>query len=146
MRPRSITLFATAYLVQAAITLVQGIYAGESNNLRIEAYFPASSSGTVVAIIVALRLAIALLLTWLVWARASKFAKWAIVVLFAFRGIRLPEALAGLATPDVNWLLILWFASLPFTLFAVICLFLPESRDWFARKGGSAKADAAVFE
>lgn len=144
MRPHSIKLFAAAFLAQAAVAFAHGIYAAEREILRFQEYFSANTSETLLPFVLALRLGIPLLLTWLVWARASRFAKWAIVTLLALRVIRVPDALTGLATANVNS--IIWTLGSVLGLVAVICLFLPESRYWFARKGALSKSDAAVFE
>lgn len=144
MKPRSITLFALASLAQAVVVLSHGIYAAEIEGMRLQEYFSASTSEALVPFVLTFRLGILVLLTWLVWARASRFAKWTFIVLLLAKMPRLPDALAGLTSANMNS--ILWMASSILGLFATICLFLPDARYWFARRGGSAEADAAVFE
>lgn len=90
------------------------------------------------------RLALVVLLTWGVCARASRLAKWSAVVLIAGSLARLPQAWEGLAEANLNAQL--WTVALVLGVGAVAFLFTRDARYWFATKGRTVAADATAFE
>ena len=145
MKPRSITLFAILFVTQAAMGTIHNIASPESMRAQIEASFQSGyQTNGVFAVILGIRLAIAGLLAWLVWARANNVAKW-IAIVFAFGRIaQVRDAWSGLQHGHANS--IAWTAELLVGLLAVACLFTPKSRDWFRTKGRPVESYVSIFE
>ena len=144
-RPRSIKLFAVAFMAQAVASAAHNILTPADLQSRIFATFGTNDSTVVLFVLtLAFRLGLASLLTWLVYIRANSIAKW-VATLFAIgRLTQTGVAWTGLQVGNPNS--IAWLVTSAIALFAVVCLFLPDSRYWFASKGRSSRADSAIFE
>jgi len=145
VRPRSISLFATLFVTQAAMAARHNMVSPESMRAQLEmTYHSGPWTDVAFALTLGIRLAIVAMLAWFVWGRASKVAKWIAIVFALGRLVQLPDAWAGLRHANPNS--IAWTVELVVGLLAVACLLTPESRKWFRTKGRSAKSYASIFE
>ena len=144
--PSSIKLFAMAFMAQAIGSVVHIILAPADLQSRLDATFrPGDWAAAMFVLVLAFRLGIASLLSWFVYVRANNFAKWLAVLLVVGRLAQAGEvAWAGLWQGNPNS--IAWFVTSVVAVFAVVCLFLPDSQYWFTSKGRSTMGDGAVFE
>jgi hypothetical protein len=134
-----------SFLIQCAVSILHNILVPRDLQARLSADIrPGEWLDALFAINLAVRVGIALLLVWFVWVRASRIAKW-ICVLFALGPLfQIQDAWTGLQSGNVNS--IAWTVRQVIVTFAALCLFLPDSRHWFASKGRSVQNDASVFE
>ncbi len=132
--PRTILLFAAAYGALLLVNLVHGVIAADSLRLVVPEFADMLGDGFV-PIMLAVRFAFAAWLGWLIIRRASNIAKWFVVVLMVLKLRSLGDAWEGLQSLNVNS--ILWTLGTVLGLFAVVFLFAPASRYWFASKGRS---------
>lgn len=131
VRPQSIVAFERSYLGYLALgalnlALHWSIYAGlpsvrRSAELFGEWYYPTAT---------ALSFAVPLLLWFFAARRASRIAKWAIVVFFVFNLLGLSASLV-LGTPPSGAAVLLSVAASALYGVAVWMLFKPHSRAWF---------------
>jgi hypothetical protein len=141
--PRSIKIFAAAFLAQAILLFVTGLVT--SVPMREQTAEALASLGSLAGpLVLTARLAFAALVTWGVLFRASNFAKWVATVMIALRLAGAPAGLGAIAAGD--WSVIPWFAALALGLLAVGCLFAPTARGWLDSKGQPGRVDATVFE
>ena len=144
-RPRSIKLFAVAFMAQALASAVHNVLAPADLQSRLAVTFdPGDWTMALFVLTLAFRLGLASVLTWLVYIRANIIAKWVAVLFAVGRLTQAGVAWMGLQQGRPNS--IVWFFTSAIATFAVVCLFLPDSRYWFASKGRSTKADSAIFE
>jgi lysylphosphatidylglycerol synthetase-like protein (DUF2156 family) len=145
VRPRSISLFATFFVTQAAMSALHNVVSPESTRAQLDVTFHSGAwSDAVFALILGIRIAIVAMLAWFVWSRASKVAKWIAIVFAVGRLAQLRDAWTGLQHANPNS--IAWTVELLVGLLAVACLFTPESREWFRTKGRPAESYASIFE
>ena len=134
-------LFAVAY---GLLILSNLIGTAAVDTLRFEMPEVAGTLGTMfMPIVLTVRLAFAGWLGWLIVWRRNNFAKWAVVALMALRLRDTADAWTGLVSG--NPISILWFFATGVGAFALLCLFLPPSRRWFAAKG-QPPVDASIFD
>ena len=146
MRPVPIKVFATAFLASALLSAAHNLFVPGHLQARIlddagvgaESFLP----------ILAVRIAVACLLVWLVWARASPLARWIVVIFLVGRVWQLRTAWEGFlqGLTNGNWNSLMWSVESALCLIAVAALFSRGSRRWFADKGRTAASDVAVFE
>jgi hypothetical protein len=139
-RPRPINLFALAYLIYGCVMLTHGILMGDRLGLRAVEVL----GDWALPVILGSRLAIVLLLAWGVYFKASKVAKWLIVLQIVSLLLRLAQGWGGVAEGNVG--AIVWTVGFVAGVTAVALLFLPASRDWFRAKGRPVKPLASIFE
>ena len=143
MRPASIVWFERFYLGSLAMGLLSTAINWSSLMAATQAAPGASGfigSSTFMLLIMAFSFAISACFWYLIARRGSKVAKWIVTVLFAVGLLSLPGTLSNpLFGP-----LIITFAviNLLFQLAAVVCLFRPDTVDWF---NGKRPADPDVF-
>ena len=146
MRPVSIKVFAIAFLTSALL--------GAAHNLFVQGYLQArilddaGVGAKFLLPILAVRIAVACLLVWLVWARASLLARWVVVIFLVGRVWQLRTDWEGFlqGLTKGNWNSLMWSIESALCLIAVAALFSRGSRRWFAGKGSTAASDVAVFE
>jgi hypothetical protein len=140
VRPRSINLFALIYLIYGGVMLAHGILMGDRLGLRTLELL----GDWALPVILGGRLAVVLVLAWGVYFKASKIAKWLIVLQIASLLLRLAQGWGGVAEGNIR--ADVWIIGFIAGVIAVTLLFLPGSRDWFRTKGRPAKAFASIFE
>lgn len=149
-RPLAINAFALLYLGQALISAAHSLFNPAGIPARIERSLGLGQGSGELALdgILAVRTGIVAWLVWLVYARASKLGKWAMIALFlgrVWQGISERTGIVnGLAHGNPNTLF--WTVESVLYLAAGACLFLPQSEYWFATKGRSVRAEAQTFE
>ncbi len=141
-RPRSINIFAAAFLAAAVIAFVDGLRDIPVHQELLRANVPEIDwSPDAVIVMLSARLSIALIPIAMVWLSAVNFARWMVTVLALGKLVNLPEGIRHIAAGgqvDTAWL-----TTLLLGLLAAAMLFTPASNRWFADKGG---VDPAVFE
>ena len=150
MRPLAIRAFILCYIAQALVSAVHTFLSPGRLQIRLEHDLGVAhdSGRTALLAVLAIRIGIAAWLAWLVHSRASRFGKWAVIVLFlprVWQGFsQRAEILEGLATGNPNSMM--WLIEFLLYLAAGACLFLPQSEYWFATKGRSVRTEAQTFE
>jgi hypothetical protein len=141
-RPRSITLFALAFLGAALLVFVHGLLNIPDRQSFLAKLIPAVDwSRDAVIVWQSMWLSIALIPIAMVWLSAVRFARWMVTVLGLGKLLNLPEGIRLIA--DGAPLDTAWLTSLVLGVFAIAMLFTPASNRWFAGKGA---VDPAVFE
>jgi hypothetical protein len=148
--PLPIRLFAVCYFGQALMGTVHNALTSDRMQAQIEQnlQLPYGRGEPWVVTILAVRVAVAAILVWMVCARANNVAKWIVVVLSLGRVWQAiggwAEIVTGLTHGNSNS--IAWTIESAIYFGAGVCLFLPQSRYWFVTKGRSMKAEASAFE
>lgn len=147
MRPRSITIFHRLLIAVMVISLVQTAISWTSSQDILQAD-PATrmfGSWWFLIGVSLISYGIYALIWFRIVARASNAARWIFTVLTVLSVVSVPlnlaNAVSGLISPLTA---ILMLASALVQLAALVCLFLPDARRWFANKG--VMADPLVFE
>lgn len=143
MRPASIVWFERLYLGSLALGLVSSAFNWSSLTAAAEATPGASGfigSPAFMLSVMAFSLAISLVFWYLIARRGSKVAKWIVTIFTVLGVLGLPGTLSNpafgpsiIAFSLINTLL---------QLAAVVCLFRPDTVDWF---NGKRPADPDVF-
>ncbi|WP_420605887.1 hypothetical protein [Novosphingopyxis sp.] len=131
MRPASIKKFEIAYLANLIVGAVGTIFNWDVTLEQFQAGAGAALSPMILIAILVVAYAISLLLWYFVARRASNIAKWIVVVFTLFGLIGLPAFFVG-AFSLVKGIGLL---SLLLSVTAVIFLFMPDARLWFAGYG-----------
>jgi hypothetical protein len=142
-RPRAILIFAAAYALLVLVNLIHGAVVADSLRLAMPELSAALDDAFVPAAL-SLRVALAAWLGWLILFRASNIAKWFVVALMALKLRSIGDAWTGLQKGNLNS--ILWTVGTIFSMIAVVSLFVPRARYWFATKGNSARHEARTFD
>ncbi|MBO9498290.1 MAG: hypothetical protein J7496_07485 [Novosphingobium sp.] len=143
-RPSSIKLFAFLYVAQAAVSFIHNLRNVDALGKGLQvATAMEVDDGHGLAVAVS-RLAIALLLGWWLWTRASNMAKWLIILLCLPRLTQIGDAWFALAQVKPN--AIFWLVASVLYLAAIWQLFRQDARYWFATKGRTPKNNALVFD
>lgn len=147
MRPRSITIFHRLLIAIMVISLVQTAVSWTSSQgiLQADPTTRLFGSWWFLLGVSLLSYGIYALIWFRIVARASNGARWVFAVLTILSLVSVPlnlaNAASGLITPFIA---ILMAVSALLQLAALVCLFLPDARRWFANKG--VMADPLVFE
>jgi hypothetical protein len=145
-RPRSITLFALAFLGAALLVFVHGLLNIPDRQSFLAKLIPAVDwSRDAVIVWQSMWLSIALIPIAMVWLSAVRFARWMVTLIAA------PKLLGLLFMATGDWRLLgiigpLMMASHLLALIAVALLFTPASNRWFAGTFGQDDKAAAIFE
>jgi len=142
--PRSIKLFALAYLGQGAAALAHNLYNADFHRAMLRQLISPETGAEFLPALLAIRLGVVVVLAGWLWARASNVAKWIIVLLFLPLLSQVTGLWAGIAARSPN--AYFWLATAVLYLAAILLLFMPDARYWFATKGGTIKNNAAVFD
>lgn len=147
MRPRPITMFHRLLIAVMVISLVQTAMSWTASQGILQAD-PATrmfGSWWFLLGVSLVSYGIYALIWFRIVARASNGARWVFTVLTVVSAISVPlnlsNAASGLISPATAIMMVL---SVLAQLAAMVCLFLPESRRWFANRG--AITDPVVFE
>lgn len=147
MRPRPITMFHRLLIGVMIISLVQSAMSWTASQDVLQANPETRFLGSwwFLLGVSLISYGIYALIWFKIVARASNAARWVFTVLTVMSLISVPlnlsNAASGLISPITAVLMVL---SVLAQLAAAVCLFLPESRRWFANRG--AVADPVVFE
>ncbi|MGB3378193.1 hypothetical protein [Allopontixanthobacter sediminis] len=136
MRPKSIILFERLYLASIAVTAINTwlTYDRTLGQMERDPTLGALGWGAgMFMAVLAVSLLVSLLLYYLVAYRANVIAKWVLVAFTAFGLLGVPGAFATLAGAELVTVLLLNLLALA----AVVMLFRPDARDWFADSYGS---------
>jgi hypothetical protein len=144
MRPHSILMFERLFLGSLALSTVASVLAYDDVLAELErdpAMAQLGLGGGFLVGMLALGMAIFVLLWFLIARKASRVAKWILVVFVAVGLASLAVSLADSFTPDVNTLLSL--SSYALEVAAVVYLFHADAVAWLR---GEAPADPATFD
>jgi hypothetical protein len=147
MRPRSITMFHRLLIAVMAISVVQTAISWTASQSVLEANPSTAMFGSwwFLLGVSVISYGIYALIWFKIVARASNAARWIFTVLTLLSLVSVPlnltNAVTGLISPATAALML---ASALAQLAAMVCLFLPDARRWFANRG--AVADPVVFE
>jgi hypothetical protein len=167
MRPESIRQFDYFYLGSIAVAVANIIYQlsqlgpaflgmgafGGRETVEATA-LPVGLTIAIIVVSVTLAAVIPLVLWYFASRKASQVARWLVVVLGVFGGIRLLLVLfmlgalivSGMPTPDYLWLtMLLTFFTELLHMAAIAFLFPREAREWFARGGTAMAAHEDIF-
>lgn len=135
-RPWAIRLFATAFILQAALTFVWALFNRDAVATTVLARGDVALTDEWVIVLTSARLSIALIPVSLVWFLASSFARWMAVLLAVFKLINMPATVEVILHGDASIIyLITILGGQVLALFAAAMLFTRQSRQWFDRKG-----------
>ena len=142
MRPQSIVMFERLFLGSLVLSLLT-LAVGYDEMAATLAEDPGMQqlglgSGFLIAM-VTVSYAAYLLLWYLIARKASKPAKWILVVFTAIGVLSALPALGG----AWNWTMLVSLAVYALEVGAVICLFQPDARAWL---GGGAPSDPAAID
>jgi hypothetical protein len=142
MRPQSIVMFERLFLASLVLSLLT-LAVGYDEMAATLAEDPGMQqlglgSGFLIAM-VTVSYAAYLLLWYLIARKASKVAKWILVVFTAIGVLSALPSLAGAWT----WTMLVSLAVYALEVGAVICLFQPDARAWL---GGGAPSDPAAID
>ena len=143
-RPPSIKLFTLAYLAQGLVSLAHNLYNADFHRRLLKQLISPDTGAEFLPVLLATRLGIVLALASWLCMRASNSAKWIIIVLFLPSLVRAGDAWSGLWLGRPNSFF--WLAASVLYLIAILLLFRPDARYWFATKGGTTKGNAQVFD
>ncbi len=147
MRPRSITIFHRLLIAIMVISLVQTAISWTSSQDVLQAN-PATrmfGSWWFLLGVSLLSYGIYALIWFRIVARASNGARWVFAVLTVLSVVSMPMNLANASSGLISpFTMLLMIVSALLQLAALVCLFLPDARRWFANKG--VMADPLVFE
>ncbi|MEL6528788.1 MAG: hypothetical protein AAGK01_12720 [Pseudomonadota bacterium] len=142
-RPFSIKLFALAFLTAALNTYISGLSQLPQMQAIYELRYPWidwNRDWTIVALSAMFSIAF-IPVVW-IYCFASRMARWLVTLFIAIRLLDLPQQLTTwFSMRDVVSPLILFEPTL--IVLALICLFMPGSNQWLAKK---KETDLAVFE
>lgn len=142
--PRSIAWFGVAYFGFAVAALSNNIFLFNLLKFDFSLKLGDEFAGWAAVAAILTRIALRLMLIWLVTVRASKFGR-LVVVLFSIHWLyEVPQAAKHLLSGDRDWWP--WFLAFILLIVALICLFLKQTRVWFARNGRTIEQDRAVFD
>ena len=139
MRPASIQMFDKLYLGSLVVGLINFVLFFDDMVAMTQGDLAeiGMGSGFMIGVFV-FGISISLLLWYFISRRASKVAKWILVVLTIWGLIGIP---ATLALPTVQMLMSLLATAL--SLGSIYFLFTPDAKAWF---DGDSTADPSVFE
>lgn len=137
MKPRSIQLFDRLYLGALAVSLVSTIVFWDQT-VAVALAQPGMSYGPGFLIFTtAVGFSISLLLWFFASVRASKVAKWILVVLFGIGAVGFVIGFAA-GTPVGGLQLVLGLAGMLLQAAAIWMLFRPDAQPWFSGRGHHA--------
>ena len=147
MRPGSITIFHRLMIAVIAVRLTQTVAAWSQSQALLEAN-PATSwlgSWWFLGGVTLVSYGFYGLIWYRIVARAGNVARWIFAVITVLGLIGMPMNLANASSGLISpFTMLLMIVSALLQLAALVCLFLPDARRWFANKG--VMADPLVFE